>query len=162
MNIRVVGAYLPSLKPERLRRYVEEDQLRYINVDVPALRAQGFLSDVSDEYIAERAAEIAEEKEQALQSAALFEIEVTHHQGDFDPFAIEGAWEPAYLDLAGRRVVAEYTDEIAGLAAFRVAFYVHDWKRGSTLRGPSGTLALPSFRPVPERLWQLAPYAIVD
>ena len=162
MKLRVVGAYLPRLDAQRLARYVEEDELRYVNVAVPDLRSQGFLADVSDEYVIQRAREIAEETEYALRRAALFEVEVTEHRGEFNPSSIEGAWEPTYLDLQGGSVIAEQPRELVDVPGFRVAFYVHEWPEDGVLQRPDGALPVPHFSAVPERLWQLARYAIVD
>jgi len=92
----------------------------------------------------------------------MFELEVTEHDGGFNAAAIRGAWEPAYLDFEGGSVIAERALELADVPAFRVVFYVHDWPDGGVLEGPTGALSLPPFSAVPERLWRLAPYSIVD
>lgn len=162
MNAIVVGAYLPRLDPERLGRYVAEDKWRYINVAVPDLRSKGLLTDFTDEYVVERAQEIADETQRELQQAALFEIEVTDSDGTFDISEIEGAWEPSFLSPDGSMLL-----ELLGLSpvntqSFRVAFWIHQWSEGNELIGSNGPLELPQFSPMPERLWTLAPYAIVD
>ena len=162
MNTIVVGAHLPRLSPERLARYVTEDKWRYINVSVPDLRLKGFLKEYSDQYVLARAEELAEQTANALQHAALFEIEVTEDNGAFDVSAIEGAWEPSFLSPDGTLPLESIGLSEANASTFRVAFWVHDWNKRSELVGPDGPLQLPQFSAVPERLWMLAPFALVD
>ena len=162
MNTTVIGAHLPRLDPERLARYVAEGKWRYVNVAVPDLRSNGFLKDFTDEYVHERAEEIADETAHELQRAALFEVEVTDNNGAFDVSAIEGAWEPTFLSPDGTVLLESLGLSPANSRSFRTAFWVHDWNEGSELVGPNGPLGLPQFSPVPERLWALAPYALVD
>ena len=163
MKFQLVGAYLPSLDPDRLARYVADDELNFVTVAIPSLRAQGFLKDQSDQEIRARAKEIAEEKLSTLQCAALYEVAVTEGSGRFDPAEIEpAAWEPAYLTPDGQALLEDLGLSVAVAQEFRVAFYVHDH---SPAGGPSlldGALTASKFTPVPERLWRLAPYALVD
>ena len=49
-------------------------------------------------------------------------------------------------------------DEVPSEPCFRVAFYIHYWKHENGLNGPYGSLELPPVQPMPQRLWQLAPY----
>ena len=162
MKAIIIGAHLPRLSPVRLVKHVSDDSTRYLTQGVPYLRSQGFLRDLSDEDVRERAAEIAEETQYALERAALFEAEVVGSDGTFDAGSIEGAWEPAYLSPDGATLLESIGLSPATAKTFRVAFYVHDWQDGQPLIGPSGAFLLPAFTPVPERLWQLAPYALVD
>lgn len=162
MKTVVVGAYLPRFSPERLARYVAEDKWRYINVSVPDLRSKGFLKDFTDEYVLERAQEIADETERELQHAALFEVEITDHNGTFDVSEIEGAWEPSFLSLDGAMLLEGLGLSPANSHSFRVAFWVHEWSESDELVGSKGPLGLPQYSSVPERLWTLAPYALVD
>ncbi|WP_430419653.1 hypothetical protein [Methylibium petroleiphilum] len=162
MNAIVVGAYLPRLDPERLARYVAEDKWRYINVAVSDLRSKGFLKDFTDDYVLARAQEIADETQRELQQAALFEIEVTDNNGTFDVSEIESAWEPSFLSPDGAMLLESLGQSPANSTSFRVAFWVHEWSEGNELVGSSGSLGLPEFSSVPERLWTLAPYALVD
>ena len=162
MNTIVVGAHLPRLSPERLARYVAEDKWRYINVSVPDLRSKGILKNYTDHYVLERAEELAEQTTHELQHAALFEIEVTENNGAFDVSAIEAAWEPTFLSPDGTAPLEGLGLSQDKASTFRVAFWVHDWNERSALVGPNGPLQLPQFSPVPERLWMLAPFALVD
>jgi hypothetical protein len=162
MNVTIIGAYLPRLSPERLAKYVSDDRAHYLAHSIPHLRSQGFLTGLSDEDASERAAEIAEETQHALEHAALFEAEVVESDGTFDAGFIEAAWEPTYLSPDGATLLEDINLSPATAETFRVAFYVHDWQDGHVLVGPGGPFLLPAFTPVPERLWQLAPYALVD
>ena len=98
----------------------------------------------------------------------MFEVLVEGHVGDFDPFAIfekhttSVAWEPVYLSSDGIHSIAQSTGELADVKSFRVAFYVHEWPEGGELVGPTGPLICPPFAETPERLWTLAPYALLD
>ncbi|MDZ7813761.1 MAG: hypothetical protein U5L74_11875 [Ideonella sp.] len=162
MNIRLLGAYLPRLTPERIARHVEEDRLRFINVGVPDLQRQGFVLDWSKEDIAERSFEIAEEMAYCIERAALFEVVVSQADLYFEPGVFENAWEPAFLDIDGLKVIAESVTDLDVSKPFRLVFWVHDWTAESVLDGPNGPVPIERFEPVPERLWDLAPYDIVD
>jgi hypothetical protein len=162
MNTRLLGAYLPRLTPERIARHVEEDRLRFVNVGIPDLQRRGFALDWTKEAIEERATEIAEEKAYCIERAALFEVEILHADRHFEPGSFENAWEPAFLDPEGQRVVAGSMADLDFSQPFRLVFWVHDWGEEAVLEGPDGPIAIERFEPVPERLWALAPYEIVD
>lgn len=162
MKTRLLGAYLPRLTPERIAQHVEEDQLRFVNVGIPDLQRQGFALDWTKEAIEERAAEIAEEKAYCIEHAALFEVEVLHADQYFEPWVFENASEPVFLDAEGQDIVAESVSELDFSQPFRLVFWIHDWTEDSVLGGPEGPVEIERFEPVPERLWKLAPYEIVD
>ena len=167
MKLTVIGAYLPRLTPQRLAAWIVED-VQSFATGIREMKSQGLAQSWSEEEIKSRAAELPEELEEALSAAALFEVLVENHVGDFDPFAIferrttSIAWEPVYLSLDGNRSIAERPSELASVKSFRVAFYVHDWSEGGELVGPTGPLVHPPFAATPERLWKLAPYALLD
>lgn len=167
MQLTVLGAYLPRLTPERLAAWIAED-VHSFATGIRELKAQGLAQSWSEEEIDSRAAELPGELEEALGAAALFEMMVENHAGDFDPLAISEkhttsvAWEPVYLSTDGNRSIAEHPRELAGVKSFRVAFFVHEWPEGGELIGPTGPLAHPPFTATPERLWKLAPYALLD
>jgi hypothetical protein len=162
MNTRLIGAYLPRLTPERLARHIAEDRWRFVNVGIPDLQQQGFALEWTKEAIEERADEIAEEKAYCLERAALFEFAISGANKYFEPGVFENAWEPAFLDSEGQRVIAEVVSELPEGKPFRLVFWIHDWDEGSTLDGPDGPVQVGEFEPVPERLWSLAPYEVVD
>jgi hypothetical protein len=167
MQLTVIGAYLPRFSPERLTAWIEED-VQSFSTGIRAMKSQGLAQSWSEEEIESRAAELPEELQEALSAAALFEVLVEDHVGDFDPFAIfeihttSVAWEPAYLSLDGTYSIAEHIDDLTDVKSFRVAFYVHEWPKGGELVGPMGSLIHPPFVETPERLWKLAPYALLN
>ncbi|WP_147383849.1 hypothetical protein [Noviherbaspirillum sedimenti] len=130
------------------------------------LQQRGLAKSWSEEELMARAAELPEELQSSLNSVALFEVLVQDHGGEFDPYSISEkettavAWEPTYLSVDGEEHIGE--ESMPAASSFRVAFYVHEWPEGGTLIGPAGVLSLPEFKPVPERLWKLAPYALLD
>ena len=162
MNIRLIGAYLPRLTPERLARHVADDRWRFVNVGVPDLQKQGFALELTREAIEERADEIAEEKTYCLERAALFEFSVSDADECFNPGVFEDAWEPVLLDSEGQHVIADAVSDLCTGKPFRLAFWIHDWDDGSSLHGPNGRVQVDEFQPVPERLWEVAPYQVVD
>ena len=131
------------------------------------LAARG-ISKATPEEIEDRALEIPEELNADLQRCALFEIEVTDNDQEFDPTEFTNpesgyvGWEPVFLSMDGESVVTEAYKASASMASFRVAFYIHEWDEPGTLVGPGGSLALPAFTRVPDRLWKLAPYSCLD
>jgi hypothetical protein len=167
MQLTVIGAYLPRLSPERLTAWIEEE-VQSFATDIRAMKSRGLAQSWSEEEIDSRAAELPEELEEALSAAALFEVLVEEHVGDFDPFAISEkhtssvAWEPVYLSLDGTHSIAEHVGDLMDVKSFRVAFYVHEWPEGGELVGPMGLLIHPPFVETPERLWRLAPYVLLD
>lgn len=167
MQITVIGAYLPRLSPKKLSAWIEED-VQSFEADIRAMKSQGLAQSWSEEEIESRVAELPEELEEALRAAALFEVLIENHDGDFDPFTIfekhttSVAWEPVYLSLDGTHSIAEHISDLGDVKSFRVAFYVHEWPEGGELVGPTGALIHPPFVETPERLWKLAPYALLD
>ena len=103
-----------------------------------------------------------------LQYAALFEVLVQGNDLPFDPGEFHNSdtgllgWKPVFLSVDGQKVVHEDVPAPASLHDFRVAFYIQDWVDAGQLVGPTCELELPSFEPVPMRLWTLAPYSCVD
>jgi hypothetical protein len=147
--------------------WISDDVQSFVDC-IRDLKSRGLATSWSEEEIVERAAELPRELSEALSSAALFEVLVENHIGQFDPYQIherhttQVAWEPAYLSDDGEKAIAENVSELGESKAFRVAFYVHEWPEGGELVGPAGTLAHPPLTWVPERLWKLAPYELLD
>lgn len=169
MRLKAVGAYLPRLDPARIRLFVEQQAETFLE-GVRSLQLRGLTRNWTEPSMLERAAEISEELGNDLQHAVLFELEVWLEAGEsFDPYAVHQlapagmldsgyvAWEPAFLSADG-----EQAQDALDSVHFRVAFYIHEWPEASLLRGPTGVLDLPEFAPLPERLWRLAPYALLD
>lgn len=166
MQLRVIGAHLPRLDQAGITQFIKDDIacFRTTLLDLVALG----ISTATREEIDERAGELPEELEADLQRCALFEVEVTENQQEFDPTTFSNpdtgyvGWEPAFLSPDGEIVLTESYQATASLAHFRVAFYIHEWDLPGRLHGPTGVLALPAFTPVPLRLWRLARYSCVD
>lgn len=166
MQLRVIGAHLPRLDQAGIASFIEDDVASF-KATMRDLIARG-VSTATPHEVEERALELPGELNADLQRCALFEVEVTGNGQDFDPTDFSNpvsgylGWEPAFLSMDGEQVVTEAYKAPADLSDFRVAFYIHEWDEPGQLVGPTGTLALPSFTPVPARLWKLAPYACVD
>ena len=166
MQVRVVGAYLPRLTQDAIARFIADDVAGFRKI-IRELRDRG-ITDTTDAEIEERALELPAALDADLQTCALFEVEVTGNDREFDPADFENpdtgfcGWEPAFLSLDGSNVLFEGSSAPPDVKDFRVAFYVHEWQGPGRLVGPTGELDLPEFTPVPERLWTLAPYSCVD
>ena len=166
MQIRVVGAHLPRLDQSGLAAYIARDVAQF-RATLRSLRERG-IGQATDEEIDQRAEELPGELDADLQRCALFELEVSDNDLEFDPSDIGNpdtgylGWEPAFLSPTGEEVITESYKAPPDLRHFRVAFYVHEWELPGRLSGPTGELTLPEFTPVPARLWELAPYSCVD
>ena len=166
MQLTVVGAYLPRLEQARLARWIAEDVASFKRT-LRELREQG-ITQRTDEEVEERAQELPVELDYDLQRVALFEVEVLGNVAAFvgssfqESKSTAASWEPVYLSLSGEEIVCNNYDAPPELHDFRIAFFIHDWPQNGVLEGPTGQLPLPPFSPVPERLWKLAPYSLVD
>jgi len=166
MQLTVVGAYLPRLDQARLSRWIADDVVSFKKT-IRELRERG-VTQTTDEEIELRAEELPEELNSDLQQVALFEVEVLGNSKVFVGTSFQErkttavSWEPVYLSLSGEEVICDKSDAPPELQEFRVAFYIHDWPQDGLLDGPLGELPLPPFSPLPERLWKLAPYSLVD
>jgi hypothetical protein len=166
MQIRVLGAHLPRLDQAGIAQFIREDVERFKQT-LSELIDSGTIKRDRQE-VEDRALELPEELEYDLQRCALFELEVTGNEAEFDPSEYGNpesgllGWEPVFMSMDGTTIVSEAYKAPADLREFRVAFYVQDWELPGRLVGPAGELELPPFTPVPERLWKLAPYSCVD
>jgi len=166
MQIRVLGAHLPRLDQAGVARFIRDEVERFKQTLFELIESGTVKLDRQE--IEDRALELAEELDDDLQRCALFELEVTGNDTEFDPSEYGNpeqgllAWEPAFMSMDGATVVSVAYKAPADLRDFRVAFWVQDWELPGRLVGPDGELELPPFTPVPERLWKLAPYSRVD
>ena len=166
MQIRVVGAHLPRLDQAGIAGFIYKEVERFKQTLFDLIDSGAIERDRQE--VEERALELPEELEYDLQRCALFELEVTGNELEFDPSEYGNpesgglGWEPVFMSMDGATVVTESYRAPASLREFRVAFYVHDWKLPGSLIGPTGAIQLPPFTPVPARLWELAPYSCVD
>ena len=166
MQIRAIGAHLPRLDQAGIAKFIADDVASF-KTTLYDLVKRG-IAQRSHEEIEERALELPEELNADLQRCALFELEVTENNQEFDPSEIGNSesgylgWEPAFITMDGEAILTEAYRAPATLREFRVAFYVHEWDEPGRLLGPTGAIALPAFTAVPARLWRLAPYSCVD
>jgi hypothetical protein len=166
MPITVIGAYLPRLDQEGIAQFIERDVASFKNTMLDLIKRR--ISNSTEEDIEERALELPEELDADLQRCALFEVEITDFIGELDPTDFCNpdtgcvGYEPAFLSLDGMTVIADAYNTPSKLTGYRVAFYIHEWDDASRLVVPDGPLELPIFKPVPERLWELAPYSCLD
>ncbi|MFZ4286522.1 hypothetical protein [Variovorax sp. HJSM1_2] len=167
MQITVVNAYLPRLDQAGISRFIERD-IDDWRRSVPELQAKGFFRDLTSEDVDLRCEEMREDLDADLQQAALFELQITGNRGTLEPSDIGNpvtglqGWEPAFLSADGAEVVHEGYQVPPTLGDFRLVFWIHDWADSAFLFSPWGNLILPTFQPVPERLWRLAPYSPLD
>ena len=114
---------------------------------------------------------IWEEYEATLARAVLIEVlaeslDERFNAGDFvqpDTSVREDlrqcAWQETYLSQDGKTVISGYpSPEVPKAQTFRVAFYIHRWRRRLGLLSSYGPLHLPRTMAMPQRLWQLMPY----
>lgn len=167
MRVSVVGAHLPRLTPDRMSKWIAdtaEDFRAEMTKDVQS----GLFKSWTLEEIAIRAEELPDEYMSALRGVALFEIRVDQCEVAFDftqfseQLTTSVAWEPVLLTEDGETKIETNDPFTTELSAFRAAIFIHDWPENGTLLGPTGPLSLPNFTPVPERLWKLAPYELLD
>jgi hypothetical protein len=166
MLIRVIGSHLPRLDPKGINDYIANDIDQYKSFWRERIERDN--DSWSLEELEERAIEIAEQLSSDLHACALFELEVKGNEqrfyaSDFYNVATTLAgWEPVYLELDGETIISDGSWLPPQHRDFRVAFYVHEWGESDRLTGPTGELELTQYTQVPERLWRLAPYALVD
>jgi hypothetical protein len=166
MRVRVLSAHLPRLDQAGIAAFIRANVESFKKTLFEMIESGRIKRDRED--VEERALELPEELEYDLQRCALFELEVTGNESDFDPSEYGNpdsgfmGWEPVFLSMDGEAVVTEACTAPSSLQNFRVAFYVHEWETPGRLAGPLGDLELPAFTPVPDRLWRLAPYSCVD
>jgi hypothetical protein len=166
MPLRIIGAHLPRLDQEGIAQFIKKDVASFKKTMFDLVKRR--ISTATREEIEERALELPEELDADLQRCALFEVEVTDNKRELDPTDFCNpetgyvGWEPVFLSIDGKKVITEEYTAPADLTDFRVAFYIHEWDEPGRLVGPDGPLELPPFKPVPERLWKLAPYSCVD
>jgi len=165
-RITVVGVYSPKASGGRLERFIKDSTKRTkVSWEQMGLKAGDS---------GRRLAAIASELRTALKSAVLIEALVENPDKCFDPGDFvqpdatkpEGdgqvAWEEVFLTPDGRRMLSDRQSGIPRKRSFRIAFYIHLWKHGEPLLSSYGRLQYPKPRPIPERLWRLAPYSLVD
>jgi hypothetical protein len=165
-RITVIGVYSLEASPERLEQFIND----YLTRTRERLAQTGIKVSDSDE----RWADIARQLRSALRPAALIEALVENVDNRFDPGEFvqrdwrqpedrwQVAWEEAFLTANGEEILCDHRTQLPAGETFRIAFYIHSWKHGQPLLSSYGPLEYPQLTPIPERLWGLAPYALVD
>lgn len=167
MRVSVIGAHLPRLTPDRMSKWIAGTVKDFREQMIESVQS-GLLKTWTLEEIAIRADELPDEYVSALRGVALFEILVDQSEGVFDfmqfseQLTTSVAWEPVLLTEDGEATIETKDPFTTEMTAFRAAFYINDWPENGTLLGPTGPLSLLEFTPVPERLWKLAPYELLD
>jgi len=113
--------------------------------------------------------------ERSLSEAVYVEALVTNADERFDagdfqqpdpslpPGQTQVAWNEIYLSKDGEAVLSgRCPPQFPSDEQFRVVFVIHRWKPHLPLESSYGELACPDVQPLPDRLWRLAPYEMVD
>jgi len=178
-QLRVIGIYIPTLDEVRYRAFVEQEVARQNPINFSD-ELKGFMKRVGreSEIVSLSPDELEERREYFEQEfAGVAQIEVVVENpdskfsiGDFqqvDPSVPSARWQVAwgekFLSLDGSRLLGEYGfNELPVEPSYRVVFFIHSWKEELGLNSSYGRLPLVGSLPVPKRLWQLAPFELVD
>ena len=178
-RIRVIGVYSPVMDRARYNAFVDEQVARQNPIDF-SKELKDFLKRVGreSEIVALPAEEIQERREyfeQELSGVAQVEVLVENPDecfkvADFqqiDPslpkVRWQVAWNEVFLSPDGERLLGEYHFNDRPIeSVYRVAFFIHAWKHELGLESTYGPLTLVPHSPIPERLWRLAPFELVD
>jgi hypothetical protein len=104
---------------------------------------------------------------QELAPTVLFDLEVRDIDSHFavDHFTQPGsdqvAWDEKFLDLATGAIIGRSLDPPPA-PSFRLLFYLHFMDRAKPLNTSYGPLTIPEVKPMPDEVWKLAPYQVVD
>jgi hypothetical protein len=176
-SIKVLGIYAPKLNPDRYTAFLESeiasrDPAGYSDSEIDSLRSFG--RDVSP-LSAEDKDELRSHLEREFGNAVLVEVVVTNPSIDFNVGDFvqpnptlardlwQTAWDERYLTADGTALLTEEPSERCEQSqSLRMVFYIHYWQEKQPLDSSYGNLALPLVEPVPDRLWILAPYSLVD
>jgi hypothetical protein len=178
-RISVVGVYSPTLDKPRYDSFVEEQVDRQNPINFSD-ELKSFLKRVGreSEIVAFSTEELDERREYFEQEfAGVAQVEVLVEDpdalfkvGDFqqvDPSAPSSRWQVAwnekFLTFDGAQVLGEYSfNELPTESRYRITFFVHAWRHDLGLNSSYGPVSLPPLSPIPERVWQLAPFEVVD
>lgn len=162
-SVKVLGVYSPRESASNFHTFLDTEAASRLRDDE--------IVDPSPETVTE----IRENLERELGNAVLVEALVEHPDEGFSMGAFtqpdpdmpsvnwQVAWCEKFLTPDGSRLLGEYGFyEVPSEPCFRVAFYIHYWNHENGLNGPYGALELPPVQPMPQRLWQLAPYEQTD
>jgi hypothetical protein len=178
-RISLIGVYIPTLDADRYRAFVDQEVSSQNPINFSD-ELKDFLKRVGrgDAIVALEPEELEERREyfeQEFGSVAQIEVLVEDPDskfsvGDFqqvDPSIPSSRWQVAwaekFLTPDGSELLGEYRfNDLPNERSYRVVFFIHDWKHHLGLNSSYGPLALVEPTPIPERLWQIAPFELVD
>ena len=178
-SIRVVGVYSPTADAERYNSFVQEqvDRQNPINFS-DELKAFLKRAGRESEIVALPEDELQERREyfeQEFAGVAQIEVLIENPDGSFkigdfqqiDPAVPSNRWQVAwserFLTPDGEQLLGEYQfNELPTENIYRVVFFIHSWRQELGLNSTYGPLTLVPQMPIPERLWLLAPFELVD
>ena len=178
-SLRVIGVYSPAMDKVRYETFVaaEVDRQNPINFSENLksfLRSVGRgteLNAFSAEDLQERRDHLEREFAGAVQVEVLVENpDERFSVSDFQQVnpAIPSAhwqvaWNEAFLSADGLEPIAELRPaKLPSLDRYRIAFFIHHWQHELGLSSSYGPLSLLPLTPIPERLWEMAPFELVD
>jgi len=178
-RIYLVGVYIPTLDSERYCAFVDQEVSRQNPINFSD-ELKDFLKRVGREaeIVAMESEELEERREYFEQKfSGVAQVEVLVEDpgtgfsvGDFQQVNPDNpspnwqvAWGEKFLTPDGSALIGEFEfNDLPVERSYRVVFFIHDWKQHLGLDSTYGPLTLVDPSPVPERLWQLAPYGLVD
>lgn len=178
-RVTLIGVYVPTLDAARYRAFVDEEVSRQNPINFSA-ELKDFLKRVGREteivaLLPEELEERREYFEQEFSGVAQIEVLIEDPDdnfsvGDFQQVNLsipssrwQVAWGEKFLTADGSVLLGEYGfNNLPVERSYRVVFFIHDWKQQLGLNSTYGPLALVEPTPIPERLWQIAPYELVD
>lgn len=178
-SICVVGVHIPTLDRARYDAFVQEQVNRQNPINF-STELKAFLKRVGreSEIVALSAEELQERREyfeQEFSGVAQIEVLVRNPDANFkladfqqiNPSIPSNRWQVAwcekFLTPDGQALLGEYPfNRLPTEDVYRVAFFIHSWKHELGLNSTYGPLSLVPATSIPERLWQLAPFELVD
>jgi len=178
-RIQVIGVYSPTVDMPRYRAFVSEQVAKQNPINFSDelkafLRRVGREADIvalSPEELQER----REYFEQEFSGVAQVEVLVEYPDARFsvadfkqvNPAVPESrsqvAWNEQFLTPDGSRSLGEFRfNQLPSESSYRIVFFIHSWNQNLGLASTYGPLSLVPISAIPERLWQLAPFELVD
>ncbi len=178
-RIQVIGVYSPTVDLARYETFVREQVARQNPINCSD-ELKAFLKRVGREaeIVALSPEELEERREyfeQEFAGVAQIEVLVEYPDASFsiadfvqvNPAVPESRWQVAwnehFLTPDGLQLLGEYRfNELPTETSYRIVFFIHFWDHSLGLTSSFGPLSLVPISAIPERLWQLAPFELVD
>jgi hypothetical protein len=176
-RIEILGVYSPSADHERYEQVVAAYAASCDPANLPPRLREEFIRNGRDvEPLSPEGLKDAEFPIRfALSDAVYIEATILNVDQHFDAGQFtqadpnvpkerwQVAWNETYLSLDGETVLSGYPYNKAPKdSTLRVVFVIHCWNEQLPLGSSYGDITCPSPKPLPERLWRLAPYEMVD